>query len=149
MEQRISYITLGVRNLNISETFYSDILGWQKMAKSTENIIFYNLDGIILSLYPIKALADDSHADFYSKGFCGFTLSYNTRAKDEVDGLMWSLEKKGAVIVREPTDTFWGGYHGYVRDPNGYRIEIVWNPFIKLNESGKVIIPSPMPEEGS
>ena len=34
----------------------------------------------------------------------------------------------GADIVREPADTFWGGYAGYFQDPDGHLWEIVWNP---------------------
>lgn len=34
----------------------------------------------------------------------------------------------GASIVKEARDTFWGGYGGYFRDPDGHLWEVVWNP---------------------
>jgi uncharacterized glyoxalase superfamily protein PhnB len=34
----------------------------------------------------------------------------------------------GAAIVKNARDTFWGGYAGYFKDPDGHLWEIVWNP---------------------
>ena len=36
----------------------------------------------------------------------------------------------GAEILKPPQDTFYGGYAGYFRDPNGHVWEVVWNPAI-------------------
>ena len=36
--------------------------------------------------------------------------------------------RAGAFIVREPHDTFWGGYAGYFQDPDQHLWEVVWNP---------------------
>lgn len=34
----------------------------------------------------------------------------------------------GAVAVAEPTDREWGGYSGYIADPEGNRWELAWAP---------------------
>jgi hypothetical protein len=34
----------------------------------------------------------------------------------------------GAAIVKAARKTFWGGYSGYFRDPDGHLWEILWNP---------------------
>ena len=34
----------------------------------------------------------------------------------------------GAMIVKAAQKTFWGGYGGYFRDPDGHLWEIAWNP---------------------
>lgn len=139
MEQRISYITLGVRNLKESENFYSNLLGWKKTKDSSGNIIFYKLNGLVLALYPVEALADDAETVPGARCFSNFTMSYNTRSKDEVDRVMFELEKHGVKIVREPETVFWGGYRGYISDPNGFMIEIVYNPKAELDVDGNIV----------
>jgi uncharacterized protein len=139
MEQRISYLTLGVRNLKESENFYSNLLGWKKTEESTSNIIFYKLNGLILALYPVEALASDAETVPGARCFSNFTISYNARTKDEVDKLIKKLEKKNVKVVREPETVFWGGYRGYISDPNGFMIEIVYNPKAELDESGNIL----------
>ncbi|GET22653.1 MULTISPECIES: VOC family protein [Prolixibacter] len=139
MEQRISYITLGVRNLKESENFYSNLLGWKKTEESTGNIIFYKLNGLILALYPVEALASDAETVPGAKCFSNFTISYNTRTKAEVDDVIFKLEKHGVKVVREAETVFWGGYRGYVSDPNGFMIEIVYNPKAEMDEAGNIL----------
>jgi len=139
MEQRISYITLGVRNLKESENFYSNLLGWKKTEESTGNIIFYKLNGIILALYPVEALASDAETVPGARCFSNFTISYNTRTKGEVDDLIFKVEKHGVKVIREPETVFWGGYRGYISDPNGFMIEIVYNPKAELDEAGNIL----------
>lgn len=138
MEQRISYLTLGVRNLKESENFYSNLLGWEKTEDSTGNIIFYKLNGIILALYPVAALASDAETVPGTKCFSNFTISYNTRTKGEVDDLIFKLEKHGVKVIREPETVFWGGYRGYISDPNGFMVEVVYNPKAELDEAGNI-----------
>ena len=41
---------------------------------------------------------------------------------------MAQAERAGATIVKRPQDTFYGGYAGYFRDPDGHLWEIAWNP---------------------
>lgn len=139
MEQRISYLTLGVRNLKESENFYSNLLGWKKTEESTGNIIFYKLNGLILALYPVEALASDAETVPGAKCFSNFTISYNTRTKAEVDDVIFKLEKHGVKVVREAETVFWGGYRGYVSDPNGFMIEIVYNPKAEMDEAGNIL----------
>jgi uncharacterized glyoxalase superfamily protein PhnB len=41
---------------------------------------------------------------------------------------MKQAETAGAVIVKPPQETFYGGYAGYFKDPDGHLWEIAWNP---------------------
>ena len=36
--------------------------------------------------------------------------------------------RAGAGIVKPAHETFYGGYAGYFRDPDGHLWEVVWNP---------------------
>ena len=49
--------------------------------------------------------------------------------------------KAGAKIVKEPQDVFWGGYHAYFADLDGYYWEIAWNPGFPLDDEGMVRLP--------
>ncbi len=78
MEQRLTIVTLGVKDLNNASAFYEDKFGWKKMNSSNEFIHFFKLNGILLSLYPKEKLAEDTTVNYKDNGFKGFTLAYNT-----------------------------------------------------------------------
>lgn len=132
MEQRITIITLGVTDLETSRDFYENKFGWNRSESSNDNIAFYELNGILLSLYPREELAKDATVDFRGEGFSGFTIAYNTRSEKEVDDLINSLRNKGVNIVKEPQKVFWGGYSSYIADPDGYLWEVAYNPFLTI-----------------
>jgi uncharacterized glyoxalase superfamily protein PhnB len=131
MEQRLTFITLGVIDLKISSDFYENKFGWKRSEMSTNDIIFYQLNGITLSLYPRKELAKDASVDSIGTGFKGFTMAYNAGSEKEVDDLVNSLRNKGVKVIKEPQKVFWGGYSSYIADPDGFLWEIAFNPFLK------------------
>ena len=51
-----------------------------------------------------------------------------TASRQEVDNVMARARLAGAEIVKPPQETFYGGYAGYFRDPDGHVWEAVWNP---------------------
>ncbi|MFD0861387.1 VOC family protein [Sungkyunkwania multivorans] len=138
MEQRLTIIALGVNDLQVSNTFYEKVFGWKKLDSSNENITFFQLNGILLSLYPRDKLAEDAEVSAEGSGFKGFSLAYNTRSEEEVDDLIDTLEAKGANIVKRPQKVFWGGYSSYIADPNGHLWEIAFNPYLPLDSDGNV-----------
>ena len=129
MEQRITFITLGVRDLKASIDFYENKFGWKR--SGDENMISYQLNGILIALYPREELAKDATIDFEGNGFKGFTISYNVWSENEVDDLIKSLKEKGVRIVKGPQKVFWGGYSSYIADPDGNLWEIAYNPYLK------------------
>ena len=91
-----------------------------------------------MELYPIKLLAKDINQDNPPKitdGFAGITLAYNAKSKEEVNKIIELARKAGAKIVKEPQDVFWGGYHGYFSDPDGYFWEVAWGPNFTFDEN--------------
>ena len=129
MEQRMSFITLGVENLNKSVDFYENKFGWKHSELSNDAIIFFQLNGILLSIYDRHKLAEDATIDSSGNGFKGFTLSYLTRSEKEVNDLIETLRKQNVKIIKEPQKVFWGGYSSYISDPDGYLWEIAFNPY--------------------
>ncbi|MBO9727203.1 MAG: VOC family protein [Chitinophaga sp.] len=142
MEQRLTLITLGVRDLSRALKFYEQGLGWKKSAASNEHIAFFSLGGMVLSLYSREMLAKDALQPSVGKGFSGITLAYNTRSRDEVDAVLELAAKAGAEILKPAQEVFWGGYSGYFSDPEGHIFEVAHNPFWELNERGEVVLPS-------
>lgn len=131
MKPKISLITLGVKDFASSAKFYSEGLGFP-IESSNENIIFFKLEGIWLSIYPLAKLAEDATVSPEGSGFKGFTLAHNVSSKEKVDEVMNLAEKAGAKILKLGQDVFWGGYSGYFSDPDGYLWEVAWNPFTDL-----------------
>jgi uncharacterized glyoxalase superfamily protein PhnB len=139
MEQRLTLITLGVSDLKAAIDFYQDKFGWTKSKSSNDNIAFFQLNGLLLSLYPKEKLAEDAQTNAAGSGFKSFTLAYNARSEKEVNEVMQSLKAKGVTIVKEANKAFWGGYSGYITDLDGNLWEIAYNPFLPLDEKGNVI----------
>lgn len=139
MEQRLSIIGLGVEDLSKSSDFYENKFGWKKTSSSTEEIVFLQLNGILLSLYSREKLAEDAGVNPKGSGFNSFSLAYCTRSEKEVDEFIENLEKKGVDIIKRPEKVFWGGYSSYVADPDGNLWEIAYNPFLAMDEKGNTL----------
>ena len=140
MRQKLSIVTLGVRDLKSSLAFYCDGLGWTNSQDSNENIAFFDLGGVVLALYPKHLLAEDAGVNADGNGFSGFTLAHNTKTREEVDAVLHKAEQAGAPIVKQAQDVFWGGYSGYFSDPDGYLWEVAWNPFFAFDENDALVL---------
>jgi catechol 2,3-dioxygenase-like lactoylglutathione lyase family enzyme len=134
MKARISYITLGVADLERALAFYRDGLGL-----STKGIIgqehahgavaFFDMQpGLKLALWPRASLAHDAGLPESGPSPTSFSLAHNVRTREEVSVVMEQAGKAGATIVKEAHQTFWGGYAGYFQDPDGHLWEVAWNP---------------------
>jgi hypothetical protein len=136
MEQRVSLVTLGVRDLGRARKFY-EALGWKTGAQPADDVVFFQTGGSILALWGRDQLAEDSGvAD--AGGWGGVTLAYNTRSPDEVDAVLAEAREAGATIVRPGSETFWGGYTGIFVDPEGHAWEVAHNPHWTIAEDGSV-----------
>lgn len=132
MEQHINYITLGVADLAESRRFYREVFGWQETADSNENIAFFQAgNALLLALFGKAALARDAQIPEQSSGFPRFTLAHNVGSEAEVDALFAGFAAKNANIIKAPQKAFWGGYSGYLADPDGFLWEIAFNPFLQ------------------
>ena len=132
MEQHINYITLGVADLAESRRFYREVFGWQETADSNENIAFFQAgNALLLALFGQAALARDAQIPEQSSGFPRFTLAHNVGSEAEVDALFAGFAAKNINIIKAPQKAFWGGYSGYLADPDGFLWEIAFNPFLQ------------------
>ena len=139
MEQRVSLITLGVRDLARARRFY-EALGWTTRAAPEDTVVFFQAGGMVVALWSRDELAEDSGvAD--SGGWGGVTLAHNVRSPADVDAVIEEARAAGATITREPGETFWGGYSGAFADPDGHPWEVAHNPSWTLADDGSVVLP--------
>src|SRR5689334_4666426 len=104
MEQRLSLVTLGTRDLGAARAFY-EALGWKTGAAPGDDVAFFQAGGIVVALWDRAQLAEDSGvAD--SGGWGGITLAHNVRSPAEVDAVIAKAEAAGATIPRHGAETF-------------------------------------------
>lgn len=94
--------------------------------------------GLLFILF--KKLAEDISPKIQAarSEFSGVTLAHNARSKDDVIAIVRRAESAGAQVVKEPQDTFWGGFSGYFADLDGYYWEVAWGPMFEFTENGEM-----------
>lgn len=134
MKPHITFITLGVDDLEGSLAFYRDGLGLPTTGIiGTEiedgKIAFFDMnDELVLALFPRKSLSKDAKVPVGPTSSTEFTIGHNVKSKEAVDAVMKQAQDAGARITDPAHDRFWGGYSGYFQDPDGHLWEIAWNP---------------------
>jgi uncharacterized protein len=139
VEQRLSLITFGVRDLARARGFY-EALGWKTGAAPGDDVVFFQTGCMIVALWDRAKLAEDSCVED-NGGWGGITLAYNVRSPDEVDAVLGEAEAAGGTVLRPGDETFWGGYSGVFADPEGHPWEVAHNPHWTLNDDGSVTLP--------
>lgn len=133
MNPQIKVITLGVNDLEKSLAFYRDGLGLPTegiIGTEFEDgaVVFFNMNALILALYPKAVLAKDAKVSMGPPSLAEFSIGQIVKSKQEVDAVMKQAEKAGAKITDPAHDRSWGGYSGYFQDFDGHLWEIAWNP---------------------
>ena len=137
--QRVTLITLGVADLERSKTFYEQ-LGWTP-AEEQPTVVFYQMQGSVLGLFPVDELAKDQGRPDARLGTGAMTLAQNFPSEAEVDAAFAQAVAAGATCLKQPEKVFWGGYSGYYTDPDGHVWEIACNPFWPLEADGSLTLP--------
>jgi uncharacterized protein len=133
VKPKISMITLGVRDLARSLSFYRDGLGFEPHNPESDGLcVMFRLEGSWLALYPRGLLAEDALLSPEGSGFPGFALAHNVAGIEAVDEVFALAVAAGAKPVKPPGTVFWGGYSGYFADPDGFLWEVAFNPFTDL-----------------
>ena len=138
MDQRLTFITLGVKDLGIMKDFYQNKFGWE-VHKEMEGIAFFRLNGFILALYPTTDLASDANIPLSGEGWKRFSFSINFRSQAEVDQQIANLSSRGVNLIKAPQQVFWGGYNAYVEDAEFNLWELAYNPFLVMDAEGNVL----------
>ena len=139
MDQRLSLVTLGVADLDRARAFYENGLGFTK-DNEEDGIAFYQLPGLILALWTRAGLAADAGVEDSGAAFSGITLAQNVGSPEEVDTVIEQARAAGARVLKPATATEWGGYSGYIADPDGHPWEIAHNPFWTVHKDGRTTL---------
>ena len=135
MQQQISVITLGIADLARSRRFYTEGFGWTPVFEN-EEIVFYQMNGLMLGTWLSGALADDARRPGMTPG--AFALAHNVPAAADVQPTLDRLAAAGGRLLRPADSPPHGGVRGYVADPDDHAWEIAWNPTWRIDERGWV-----------
>jgi len=136
VEQRVSLITFGTRDLARARRFY-EALGWKPVPDDNDDVFFFQAGGMVVALWDRARLAEDSGVED-GEGWGGITIAYNCSSPQEVDEVIAQAEGAGATIARRGAETFWGGYSGVFIDPEGHPWEVAHNPGWTLEPDGSI-----------
>jgi uncharacterized protein len=135
-------VTLGVRDLQRSIAFYT-ALGWERRGNPSDGIVWFRTSGSWIGLFGYDALAEDAAlaAPGSLPAYRGITLALNLPSESAVDDAFDVFTEAGASVVKPAERVFWGGYSGYVADPDGHLWELAHNPNFPIDAEGRIDIP--------
>lgn len=128
--QRLTFVTLGARDVPALRRFYRG-LGWTENEDASDTFASFDCGSVKLALYPLELLQQEAAPTSLAPQpgrWTGITLAVNLGDADEVNRAYADALAAGAVAVGEPTNREWGGYSGYIADPEGNRWELAWAP---------------------
>lgn len=134
MKPRISILTVGVADLEVSLRFYRDGLGLPTkgiVGRHFEHgaVAFFDLSGgVKLAIWAQDDIAHDTGLPRTPVSSTAVTIGHNVMQREEVDEVIAQAARAGAEIIKPGQETFYGGYAGYFRDPDGHVWEVAWNP---------------------
>ncbi|RYC12971.1 VOC family protein [Nocardioides zhouii] len=138
MDQRVSFITLVVSDLDATRKFYVGGLGWEpELDMPGEVLMFRVAEKVVLSMWVESGFVEEvGHAPARG-GVPPITLSHNLATTQGVDTVLEQARIAGATRVGAGVQREWGGYSGYFADPDGFRWEVAYNP----QEIGQSVLP--------
>ena len=138
MDQRVSFITLVVTDLERTRRFYVDGLGWEpELHEAGEVLMFRVADKVVLSLWTEDAFVAEVGQAPARGGVPPITLAHNLATTHGVDTVLEQARAAGASHVGDAVERDWGGYTGYFADPDGFRWEVAYNP----GDIGRSVLP--------
>jgi uncharacterized protein len=118
-------ISLGVADIERAKQFFCEGLDFEIERSAGPFAAFKESRGAPVALYTGAPLAYDAGLVADSVGHRGVTLSYLVDTPARVDELMGQAERAGATIIEPPHTADWGGYIGYLTDPDGNLWKVV------------------------
>ncbi len=138
MDQRISFVTLAVAQLDDTRRFYLDGLGWDAEIDQPGEVLMLRAGPqLVLSFWDRRHFEAEVGVAMSGPGVAPVTLAHNLATRVEVDVVLQTAAAAGAEPVRPAQERSWGGYTGYFADPDGYRWEIAYNP----GPIGELVLP--------
>jgi catechol 2,3-dioxygenase-like lactoylglutathione lyase family enzyme len=130
VDPRISFLSLGVDDLERARRFYEDGLGFSRLP--SRSLVLFDVGGPALALVPRDRLAAEAGVPVGEAGSGGVTFSRNVPDPVAVESLLEAAIRAGGRLVRPAHDTSWGGRAGWFADPDGHLWEVVFHPDFPL-----------------
>jgi uncharacterized protein len=138
MDQRVSFVTLAVRDVGESKAFFVGGLGWDAALYVPGEVLMFRVaEKVVLSLWDADHFEAEVGAPPALDGVPPVTLAHNCSTRAGVDRVLETASRAGSGDVRAAVEREWGGYTGYFTDPDGYRWEVAYNP----GEIGQAVLP--------
>jgi hypothetical protein len=129
VDQRLSFVTVAVADLAAARAFYVDGLGWRAALDVPGEVLMFPVaDRVVLSLWSEPGFEAEVGPIRRGAGSLPITLAHNVATPSEVDAVLAAAAAAGGVSAAPAEHRAWGGYSGYVVDPNGIHWEIAYNP---------------------
>ena len=118
MDQRVSFITLAVRDVGASRTFFVDGLGWEPAEHVPGEVLMFKVaDKVVLSLWDAAAFEAEIGGPPTWGGVPPVTLAHNLATKEGVDRVLETARVAGAQTVVEAAGAVVGRLHRLLRRP--------------------------------
>jgi catechol 2,3-dioxygenase-like lactoylglutathione lyase family enzyme len=132
---RMGHLSLRVSDLDVSEKFYTEILGMRPVWRSEGEIAFLECgnDDLALIQIPKEDVHVFRHRLQTSQSLHHF--GFRVRTKQEVDQLAQEVRVRGIRIDDGPRDHRDGSRSFYFKDPDDNYIQILWDPIRETLQS--------------
>lgn len=137
----VSLITLGVDDLDRATRFY-EAWGWRRSSASVAGTVAFLRGGaVVLALFARDDLAAEAGVAPAAAGPGSVALAMNLADEGAVDASLDAAVAAGGRLTKPAERAVWGGYSGYVADPDGHLWEVAYNPGFPLLDDGRVQLP--------
>lgn len=135
----VTAVTLGVRDVERSRSFYVEGLGFREVLHLPGEICFVqSAPGQLLALWNVASMPTEYGEVGHGPAAAPMSLGHNCEGPDQVRALFAAALGAGASVVSEPQTREWGGTSACVADPDGFRWDFVHNPNFRVEPDGTV-----------
>lgn len=135
----VTAITLGVRDVDASQRFYTEGLGFTPIHAVDGQIAFVQAGpGLMLALWNVEAMPGEYGDVGHGPLAPPLSLGHNVSVAEHVDKLYARALAAGAESIGAPKTQEWGGVSACIADPDGFRWDFVYNPAFTVDADGRV-----------
>ena len=142
MDQRVSMIMTGAKDIAKLKAFYEQGLGWTPWGPPGGGAM-YKVGHSVIVFLPAAYLAQE-RGEAVSEGSKS-SLAVFVESKGKVDEIYARAIAAGAKETSGVRDRDGGLYTGYFADPEGNNWEVVWSPHMPLDAQGALTLPGQQP----
>ncbi len=136
----VTAITLGVRDVSASRSFYVDGLGFREISSVPGEITFAQAGhGLMLALWNVASMPSEYGEVGHGPLAPPISLGHNVPDAETVQQLYDRALAAGAQPINPPTLQPWGGTSACIADPDGFRWDFVHNPGFTVGADGTVL----------